>query len=93
MIPLLDELPLQIQKDFEEMTQIEEMLISPIVPIMSVYRLSGGQLVNSGYCASFAQDVQPICDTLPKLASEISLIVIQKKNKENTKISFVIEND
>ena len=62
MIPLLDELPLQIQKDFEEMTQIEEMLISPIVPIMSVYRLSGGQLVNSGYCASFALwavDVEP----------------------------------
>lgn len=91
MIPLLDKLPTQIQKDLENLTQIEEMLISPIVPIMSVYRLSGGRLINSGYCASFAQDIQPICDQLPKLPSQVSLIVIQKKNKENINKDFICD--
>ena len=88
MIPLLDELPKQIQKDFEELTQIEEMLISPFCPMMSVYRLSSGHLVNSGYCATFAQDIQPIVDQLPKLAKDVSIIVIQKKNKLNENKDF-----
>jgi hypothetical protein len=89
MIPLFDQLPNQIQKDLEEMTQIEEMLIAPIMPIMSVYRLSGGRLINSGYCASFSQDIQPICDQLPKLPKDISLIVVQKKTKENSNKDFI----
>jgi len=89
MIPLIDELPPQIQKDLEEMTQIEEMLISPIVPVMSVYRLSGGQLVNSGYCASFHQDIQPVTDQLPRLPSEVSIIIIQKKDKQNLNKDFI----
>lgn len=91
MIPLLDELPPQIQKDFEDLTQIEEMLISPIVPIMSIFRLSGGQLVNNGFCASFHQDIQPITKELPRLAADVSIIVIQKKTKQNQNKDFLCD--
>ena len=37
-----------IKDDFENLTMVEEMLISPILAIMSVYRLSGGQLLSRG---------------------------------------------
>lgn len=67
---------------------LEEMLISPFCPMMSVYRLSSGHLVNSGYCASFVQDIQPIVDQLTKLAKDVSIIVIQKKNKLNENKDF-----
>lgn len=33
----------QISKQLEDLTLIEEMLISPILAIMSIHRLSGGQ--------------------------------------------------
>ena len=37
-----------IRDDFENLTMVEEMLISPVLAIMSVYRLSGGQLLSRG---------------------------------------------
>ncbi|RNA34788.1 ATP-dependent DNA helicase PIF1 [Brachionus plicatilis] len=46
MVPGIDDLPDEIKIHFEELTMIEEMVISPILPIMSVYRLSGGALAS-----------------------------------------------
>jgi hypothetical protein len=89
MIPLLDHLDPQIQKDLEDLTQIEEMLISPVAPMMSIYRLSGGQLVNNGYSATFSQDLKPILKDLPRLPNEVEIIVIQKKNKQNINKQFL----
>jgi hypothetical protein len=37
-----------IKKDFEDLTMVEEMLISPILAIMSVFRLDSGQLISRG---------------------------------------------
>jgi hypothetical protein len=74
-------------------SSLEEMLISQFCPMMSVYRLSSGHLVNSGYCASFVQDIQPIVDQLPKLAKDVSIIVIQKKNKLNENKDFNCNRD
>ncbi len=57
MIPGFDEIPERIKKILEELTMIEEMLISPILAIMSVYRLQGGALINRGFVANFTQDI------------------------------------
>ena len=56
MVPCLSELPISIKKDFENLTMIEEMLVSPLLSIMSVYRLPGGALITRGFCANFVQD-------------------------------------
>lgn len=91
MIPLLDELDElepDIKKAYELLTQLEEMLISPVAPIMSVFRLSGGQLVNNGYCASFKQDLKLILKDIPRLPSQVEIIVIQKKTKANINKQF-----
>ncbi len=96
MIPLLDELNQldpNIQNDLEQMTQIEEMLISPIAPMMSVHRLPNGQLLNNGYCATFAQDLKPILTQLPRLPEDVDILVIQKKNKDNTNKQFICDKN
>jgi hypothetical protein len=45
MIPLIDMLPIDIQIEFEKLTMVEEILISPILAIMSIYRLPNGALI------------------------------------------------
>ena len=43
------------------------MLISPVLTVMSVYRLKGGQLLSRGYVANFTQDIIQTCYDLPRL--------------------------
>lgn len=73
MDPSLEKIPIEIRKIFEEATTLEQLLVSPIVPVMSIERLSSGHLKNSGYCASFVQDLQPLCTLLPRLPTEVSV--------------------
>ncbi|MFN9906341.1 MAG: DUF6570 domain-containing protein, partial [bacterium] len=56
----INELNPIVKKAFEDLTMVEEMLISPLLAIMSIFRLPGGQLVNRGFVANFSQDIQPI---------------------------------
>lgn len=83
MDPLLERIPLEIKKIFEEATTLEQLLIALIVPVMSIERLSSGHLKNSGYCASFVQDLQPLCTLLPRLPTEVSVLVIKNNNEPN----------
>ncbi len=66
MNPSFHELPIDIKKEFEKLTMIEEMLISPILTVMSVFRLPGGQLLSRGYVANFSQDISQLCKLLPR---------------------------
>ena len=45
-------------------TQVEEMLISPVMPIMSVYRLPQGQFGYSGHVINLPQDVASFVHSL-----------------------------
>ncbi len=69
---------------------IEEQLISPISAIMTVFRQPGGQLFNRGYCASFTKKLEPLCKILPRLTRDISLIIIEKKDKSNINKEFIV---
>jgi len=90
MVPNLNNLPIEIQKYFEDLTMIEEQLISPISAIMTVFRQPGGQLFNRGYCASFTKKLEPLCKILPRLTRDISLIIIEKKDKSNINKEFIV---
>ena len=51
-------IPLVIQKNIRKLTtNIEEMLLLPVISIMSVFRLPTGENVSPGYVANFKQDV------------------------------------
>ena len=69
---------------------IEEMLVAPVHPIMSVYRLPGGQLMSNGYIANFAQDVNQICKVLPHLPKDLPIIILSKKDQYNTDKEFKV---
>ena len=66
MIPGIDSLPTNIQDNFERLTMVEEMLISPILAVMSVYRLPNGTLKHRGFVANFTQNVNEITQVIPK---------------------------
>ena len=58
------------------LTQVEEMLISAIMPIMSIYRLPHGQYGYSGHVINLPQDVSSFATSLPRLPSELDVIVV-----------------
>lgn len=54
------------------------MLISAVMPIMSVYRLPLGQIAYSGHVINLPQDVMSFANTLPRLPSQLDVIVVRK---------------
>ena len=48
MVRDLSSIPEDILKHFRELTMVEEMFLSPFIPIMSVYRLPSGGNVSRG---------------------------------------------
>ena len=52
---------------------IEEMLISPVIPVMSIYRLAYGQNLSRGHVVNFSQDICSLITILPKIPSTIPL--------------------
>ena len=70
---------MDIKLHFEKLTLVEEMLISPVQPLMSIYRLPGGQLVSRGYVANFSQNLDVLCKELPRIPADISVIILKKR--------------
>ena len=64
MNPSIDKLPKEIQKCFELLTMVEEILISPILVVMSIYRLPNGSLKQRGFIANFTQDVYHVTQVM-----------------------------
>lgn len=90
MVPALDDIPFEIKQNLENLTMIEEMLISPILAVMSVYRLPGGALINRGFVANFSQDVNEIIKELPRLPKDLPILVLKKKDQQNNVKRFMV---
>ena len=67
------------QISLQGLTQVEEMLISGVLPIMSLYRLPHGQYAYSGHVINLPQDVASFANTLPRLPSQLDVIVVRKE--------------
>ena len=55
------------------------MLISGVLPIMSLYRLPHRQYAYSGHVINLPQDVASFANTLRQLPSELDVIVVRKE--------------
>ena len=86
----LDDLPLHIKTLFEQLTMIEEMLISPILTIMSIFRLPGGQLLSRGYVANFTQDTSQLIKSLPRRTCHLPILIIKKTDQNNESKEFTV---
>ena len=70
------------------LTQVEEMLISAVLPIMSLYKLPHGQYVYSGHVINLPQDVAAFANSLPRLPSELDVIIVRKEGATNSHRDF-----
>ena len=60
------------------------MLISGVLLIMSLYHLPHGQYAYSGHGINLPQDVASFDNSLPRLSSELDVIVVRKEGAANT---------
>ena len=61
------------------LTPVEEMLISAVLPIMTLYRLPHGQYGYSGHIINLPQDVASLADKLPRTPADLDVVVIRKE--------------
>ena len=70
--------------ELTSLTQIEEMLISHALPVMTVYINPGGQRGYSGHCVNLPQNITELASSLPLYAKDVSVILVKMKGKNNT---------
>ena len=64
------------------------MLISAVMPMMSVYRLPLGQYACSGHVINLPQDVRSFATSLPRLPSQLDIIVVRKETSNQSHHDF-----
>ena len=78
--------PGNVPDQLQNLTQVEELLIASVVPMMSVYRLPHGQSGYSGHVLNLPQDVSSFACKLPRTTStstststsELDIVLIRK---------------
>ena len=61
------------------------MLISRILPIMSIYHLPHGQYGYSGHVINLPQDVRSLLNSLPRCPADFDVVVRKKGSNESDK--------
>ena len=61
------------------LTQVEEMLIARVNPILQVTHAHGGQYKYSGHTISFPQDIISIVKTLPRQIQDLDILIVRRK--------------
>ena len=72
------------------LTQIEELLVSLIITCMPVYTVKGGNERVSGNCINFVQHTDEIVNVLPRLPSELDVLIIKAPGHEINNKSFTV---
>ena len=64
------------------------MLISAVMPLMSIYRLPHGQYGYKGHVINLPQDITTFVSRLPRLPSELDILLVRKEGSDNTHCDF-----
>ena len=70
------------------LTQVEEMLISSVMPIMSLYHLPHGQFGYSGHIINLPQDVATFVNTLPRTPSQLDVLLVRRQGAAGSHKDF-----
>jgi hypothetical protein len=70
--------------DLPQLSQIEEMLIAQVQPLVSVFVVRGGQLSYRGNIINFPQNVQAFLDTLPRDPSTLDVLVVRQLSRDGS---------
>ena len=61
------------------LTQVEELLIARVNPILQVTHARGGQYKYSGHTISFPQDIISIVKTLPHRIEYLNILIVKRE--------------
>lgn len=75
--------PGPVPSQLQNLTQVEEMLISAVLPIMTLYRLPQGQYGYSGHVVNLPQDISSFARTLPRHPQDLDVIVIRRESGQS----------
>ena len=70
------------------LSQVEEMLISAVIPIMSIYRLPHGQYGYKGHVINLPQDITTFATSLPRLPKELEILTVRMDGSDSTHRDF-----
>ena len=77
-------IPSHVPLELQNLTQIEEMLITRALPIMRVYIKPGGQRGYSGHCINLPQNVTELAISLQRYPKDLAIIIVKVKGRDNT---------
>ena len=69
--------PSPLPPPLTDLTVIEHAAISPIHPMLKIYRHRGGGTVLKGHAISIEQDVQELATVLPRLPNDLDIISLR----------------
>ena len=69
------------------------MLVSAVMPIMSIYRLPQGQYGHSGHVINLPQDVASFSNSLPRLPSQLDVIIVKKEGTDQSQRDFHVRRN
>lgn len=78
-----DMLPGDQPEVLKDLTLIEQILISPIKPFITIFRLRGGQYGYNGNVINFAHDISNLTTDLPHAMNSLSEFVVVRKENED----------
>ena len=76
-----------------KLTQVEEMLIARVSPILQVTHATGGQYKYKGHTISFPQNVQQVSKILPHTIQNLPIIIVRRRNQRGTDYNFTVNRD
>src|SRR5947209_1838584 len=74
----------EVLQELKDLTDVEEMLIAQVFPVISVYTLPGGQHAYRGNIINFPQDVQEFASRLPHDPSSLDLLIVRRYSEDGS---------
>ncbi|CAB3998542.1 Hypothetical predicted protein [Paramuricea clavata] len=82
--------PGTVPEQLRGLTQVEEMLISRVCPIMRVYRKHGGQRGYKGHVLNLPQDIQSFLNRLPSRVADLPVLIVRRHGAEDAHQDFTV---
>ena len=79
-----------VPEQLRGLTQVEEMLISRVCPIMRVYRKHGGQRGYQRHVLNLPQDIQSFLNRLPSRVADFPVTVVRRHGADDTHRDFTV---
>ena len=74
------------------LSEVEEMLISPVIPLMSIYHLCCGQYGYSGHVINLPQDIPLFISSLPRQPFDLDIVILRKEGSGCNHRNFCVRS-